>query len=241
MLSFMPQDVLVLLIVFFAAFVRATVGFGDALLSVPLLTLLIGLDNAAPLVGLISVSTALLMSGLSWRKMDVRSVLPLLAAAVVGIPIGVFVLRNLGGAWLIHVLGVFLALFGVYRLVRPDVPGITHPALAPVLGFIAGMFGGAFNISGPFAVLYGSLRRWPPEVFRASLQGYFIVTSLTIAASQGVAGLWTTHTWSLYAFALPLTFTAIFIGNALLRRVPSERLERLISVAVVVLGITLIV
>ena len=237
----MPSDVFVLLVLFFAALVRSTVGFGDALLSVPLLTLLIGLDNAAPLVGLISVSTALLMSGLSWRKMDVRSVLPLLAAAVVGIPVGVFFLRNVRGAWLIHVLGVFLALFGVYRLLRPNVPGVTHPALAPVLGFVAGMFGGAFNISGPFAVLYGSLRRWPPEVFRASLQGYFIVTSLTIAASQGIAGLWTTRTWTLYAFALPLTFTAIFIGNVLARRVPSERLERFISVAVVVLGVTLVI
>ena len=237
----MPRDVVVLSIVFFAALVRSTVGFGDALLSVPLLTLLIGLDHAAPLVGLISVSTALLMSGLSWRKMDVRSVLPLLAAAVVGIPIGVFFLRQVGGGWLIHVLGGFLTVFGVYRLLRPDVPGITHPMLAPALGLLAGMFGGAFNISGPFAVLYGSLRRWPPEVFRASLQGYFIVTSLTIAASQGLAGLWTARTWALYAFALPLTFTAILIGNALTRRVPSERLERLISVAVVVLGVTLIV
>ena len=237
----MPQDILVLLIVFFAALVRSTVGFGDALLSVPLLTLLIGLDNAAPLVGLISVSTALLMSGLSWRNMDFRSVLPLLAAAVVGIPIGVFFLRSVGGTWLIHVLGVFLALFGVYRLLRPNVPGITHPALAPVLGFVGGMFGGAFNISGPFAVLYGSLRRWPPEVFRASLQGYFIVTSLTIATSQGIAGLWTARTWTLYAFALPLTFTAILAGNALANRVPSERLERLISLTVVILGVTLII
>ncbi len=237
----MTQDVAVLFVIFFAAFVRATVGFGDALLAVPLLTLMIGLDSAAPLVGLISVSTALLMSGLSWREMDVRSILPLLSAAVVGIPVGVFLLRNVEGAWLIRVLGVLLVGFGVYRLARPDVPGITHPALAPVLGFFAGIFGGAFNISGPFAVLYGSLRRWPPEVFRASLQGYFIVTSLTIAASQGLAGLWTVRVWELYGFALPLTFAAIFAGNALAQRVKGARLERLISVAVALLGLTLLV
>ena len=76
----------VLLIVTLAAFVRATVGFGDALIAMSLLVSVIGLETATPLVGLTGVSTALLMLTLSWQKVDVRSIAPFLAASAVGIP-----------------------------------------------------------------------------------------------------------------------------------------------------------
>ena len=231
---------LVLLIVTVAAFVRATVGFGDALLAMPTLALVTDLSTATPLVGLISVSTAAIMLLLSWQALDLHSVLPLLAATVVGIPVGVVVLRRLEGEGLIIVLGVLLVGFGLYRLARPNLPGVRHPALTFTLGLLSGLFGGAYNISGPFVVLYGGLRGWSPEVFRASLQGYFIVSSLIIAASHGVFGLWTGEVWRLYGFALPLTVAAILTGNALANRVPKKGLERLITAAIIVLGIMLI-
>ena len=119
-------------------------------------------------------------------------------------------------------------------------PALRHPVLTFGLGVLSGIFGGAYNVSGPVAVLYGGLRRWPPEVFRASLQGYFIATSLLIATSHGVTGLWSAQVWRLYAFALPLTAAAIFAGHKLAKRVPQGRLERLIDVAIVLLGLTLI-
>ena len=231
---------LILLIVTLAAFVRATVGFGDALLAMSLLVFVTDLGTATPLVGLLGVSTAALMLLLSWQAVEIRSLVPLLGAVAIGTPFGVLLLKRLEGDGLITVLGVLLALFGVYRLTRPTLPGIRHPALTLTLGLLAGLFGGAYNVSGPFAVLYGGLRGWSPETFRASLQGYFIVSSVVIAVSQGVGGLWTREVWRLYGFALPLTLAAILLGNALAQHVPTKGLERLITVAIIVLGITLV-
>ncbi len=237
----MPSaDLAVLLIVTLAAAVRATVGFGDALIAMSLLVLVVGLETATPLVGLLGISNAVIMLFLSWQKIDMRSILPFLGASAVGIPLGAFLLTRLSGDGLIVTLGVVLVAFGLFKLTRPALPALRHPALTFVLGVISGLFGGAYNVSGPVAVLYGGLRRWPPEVFKASLQGYFIVTSLLIATSHGVAGLWTQEVWRLYVFAVPLTAAAIFAGHKFAKRVPQRGLERLINVAIVLLGFTLI-
>ena len=140
MIAMSFDDTAVLLVLTLAAFVRATVGFGDALIAMPLLTLLVGLEVATPLVGLVSVSTAAVMLASSWREVDLRSIAPFLAATAVGVPIGVLTLARLEGALLITGLGILLVAFGVYKLLGPDLPAVRHPALTVGLGLLAGLF-----------------------------------------------------------------------------------------------------
>lgn len=236
-----PADLVALLVLAGAAFVRASFGFGDAVLAMPLLTLVLGLGTATPLVGLASFAMTLLMLGLSWRSVDVRAVLPFLAVAAVGIPLGVQLLQRVEGVWLVGALGAFLIAFGLYRLARPHMPRLQHPLLTVGLGLLSGLFGGAYNTSGPFAVLYGSLQRWSPTEFRANLQGFFVVTSALIAFSQGASGLWTERVWALFIAALPLMAVAVLVGNRLTRRLSGARFERLLNGALVALGIALLV
>ncbi|HEX7005274.1 MAG TPA: sulfite exporter TauE/SafE family protein [Trueperaceae bacterium] len=237
----MPTDTaLVLLILFGSSFVRSLVGFGDALLAMPLLLLVVGLDVAVPLVGLVAVVVAVILLSLNWREVEFRSLGPLLATALLGAPIGVLLVKSLEGEWLIHALGVLLILFGGYRLIGPRLPEVRHPALTLPLGLLSGIFGGAYNVSGPFALLYAGLRGWSPRVFRASLQGFFIVTSAAIAVSQGVAGFWTPQVWNLFLLSLPLVVTANLGGHLLASRVPSTWLERLISTGIALIGVALV-
>ncbi len=56
-----PQTPGVLLVVFFAVFVRAIFGFGDVLVSVPILTLMVGPRMAVPLMGMVGATNALLI------------------------------------------------------------------------------------------------------------------------------------------------------------------------------------
>ncbi len=240
MLAMSFDDTAVLFVLTFAALVRATAGFGDALIAMPLLALLVGLEVATPLVGLVSVSTAVVMLLSSWQEVDLRSIAPFLAATAVGVPLGVWMLARLESAFLITGLGVLLIALGLYKLLGPDLPAARHPFFTVGLGLLAGLFGGAFNISGPVAVLYGGLRRWPPAVFRASLQGFFIVISTVIALSHGVAGLWSERVWQLYGAALPLTLAAIFAGSLVADKLLKRQLERLINVVVILSGVVLI-
>jgi uncharacterized membrane protein YfcA len=229
-----------LLIIFLAALVRSTFGFGDAVLALPLLALLLGLTTATPLVTLLSFTLAVGILLTSWREVAFRAILPLVAAAAVGIPIGVLVLTRVEGVWLLRGLGLFLIAFGLYRTLRPTLPKVEHPLLAVVLGFLGGVLGGAYGTNGPPAVLFGSLRRWPPETFRATMQGYFLITLAAILIGHALGGLWSAEVWRLYGLSLPLVAVAVVLGRALNRRIPTDRFVRAVDLTLIGLGVLLL-
>jgi uncharacterized membrane protein YfcA len=237
----MLQEIVVLLIMFVAALMRTTFGFGNALIAMPLLLLWLPLPIASPLVALASFTLAIAMLSSSWQHVDWSALRPLLLTVALGIPLGVFVLRQLESDWLLPALGLLLAGFGLYRLFRPQLPAFKHPILTIGLGLLGGLFGGAYNTHGPPAILYGSMRRWSPEVFRASLQAYFLVTYALIMISHALSGLWTGQVGWLYLVSLPSVPLAVAVGYILTRRLSVERFEKLLNVALIGLGVTLMV
>ena len=85
------------------------------------------------------------------------------------------------------------------------------------------MLGGAYGMNGPPLVVYGTLRRWSPERFRATLQGYFLPASLIGMAGYWAAGLWTPRVSRYYLLSLPAVLLAIPLGRAMNRRLDAQR------------------
>jgi hypothetical protein len=110
-----------------------------------------------------------------------------------------------------------------------------------VTGFIAGILGGAYNTNGPPVVIYGMLRRWDPEKFRATLQGYFLPTGLAILISHGLAGMWTKQVIHLYLYSLPAIIAAVLIGGKVNQLIPKGKFDKIIYGFLVAIGILLII
>lgn len=227
-------------IVFAAALVRASLGFGDALLAMPLLGMLVGFPVATPLMGIVAptISSLILLS--DWQKVDWRVNGHLIAATILGIPFGLLLLRFAPEVWVKGLLGGLLILFGLFRLVNLPTPELRRRRFAYAFGFVAGILGAAYNTNGPPVVVYGSLRRWSPERFRATLQGYFFPTGLLIMLGQAASGLWSFQVFRLYLYSLPFVLLAIWIGGLLNRRIATGQFERIIFTALVVFGVLLI-
>ena len=156
--------------VFLSTFVRATFGFGDALIAMPLLALIIDIRTATPLVALVGNTIALLIFWKTWRSIHLKSAWKLVSSAVLGVPIGILLLKTAYVARIKFILGVVIIAFSVFELVRPKFH-LEGEGKSPFLfGFLGGILGGAYNTGGPPVVIYGTLRRFPPDVFRATLQ-----------------------------------------------------------------------
>jgi uncharacterized membrane protein YfcA len=236
-----PLILPVLTILFLSTLTRSTFGFGDALVAMPLLTLLIGIKIASPLVALFSTTIALVIVGGNWRSIDLKAAWRLILASLVGIPFGLMLLKLAPEAFVKGILGGLLILFGLYNLSRPVLPALDQPGWAYGFGFVAGVLGGAYNTNGPPVVIYGAMRRWLPTRFRATLQGYFVPTGGLIAISHGLGGLWSYEVLRLYLLALPLVLIAIFLGGKLNRRFPPGRFEKFLYLALILLGLLLII
>ena len=235
-MSLTTTILLAVLILFVSTFVRSALGFGDALLAMPLLALLFGVRVATPLVAFAASTITLVILFRHWRSVDVRSTWRLVVASLAGIPFGLLLLKYAPEAYVKTALGVLLALYGIYGLVAPRLPVVRGERLAYAFGFVAGVLGGAYNTNGPPVVVYGALKGWPPEYFRATLQGCFVLTGLMILVGHGLAGLWTPQVLRLYAFSLPAIMLAIFAGERLNRRLPRETFSRVVYAFLVVMG-----
>ena len=222
--------VLVLAILWLSAFVRSAVGFGDALLAMPLLAMLVGLPVATPLVAFMGLALSIMILATSWRQVDLRNFWRLLVAASIGIPVGILLLRGADERVVSLLLGVLLMGYGAFSLWRPDLPTLHSEAWAFPFGFAAGILGSAYNTGGPPVVIYGSMRRWPPPLFRATLQGFFLFSNILVLIGHGVAGLWTREVMLLVLISLPVLVTAVFAGAVVNRRIPAVQFARVVYV-----------
>jgi uncharacterized membrane protein YfcA len=91
-------------------------------------------------------------------------------------------------------------------------------------------------MNGPPLVVYGSLRRWSPQHFRATLQGYFLPASLLGMGGYWLAGLWTRAVTRDYLWSLPLALAAIFLGRAINRRMAGRSFLRFVHVGLLMVG-----
>ena len=83
---------LVLAIIFLATVIRSAFGFGEALVAVPLLSLVIPVEIAVPVAVLISITVALVVVVQDWRKVHVKSAGWLVFATLFGTPFGLWLL-----------------------------------------------------------------------------------------------------------------------------------------------------
>jgi hypothetical protein len=237
----------VLLVVFVASLVRSVFGFGEALIAVPLLALILPVQVAAPLAVLLSITIAAVVVVEDWRKIHVRSTGWLLAPTMIGIPLGVWLLRSAHQDVVKAVLAVVILLFSGYFLVsefvgrRPlHLERDSHGWLLGC-GFLAGVLGGAYGMNGPPLVIYGSMRRWSPQHFRATLQGYFLPASVVAMAGYAISGLWTAEVTHYFLLSLITAVPAIFLGGVINRRLRGDAFLRYVHMGLVCVGIVLLV
>ena len=230
----------VISILFISTAVRSAFGFGDALVGVPLLALVMPVTVAAPLSVLVSITIATLVLLQDWRHIHVRGAASLLVATLFGIPIGLFLLTHAPEAVVKAVLGALIAGFSLYSL-RSHHARLSHDRWAWPFGFVAGILGGAYAMNGPPVAIYASLRRWQPVQFRATLQGYFLPASVAGMVAYWTAGLWTPAVSRFYVVSLPAVVIAILTGRVVNRRIRAEHFSNYIYVGLLAIGMILLV
>jgi uncharacterized membrane protein YfcA len=230
----------VLGVIFLATLIRSVFGFGEALIAVPLLAFAIPVEVAAPLATLVSITVAAVVVLQDWHKVHLASAWRLVLATFVGIPLGLLLLVTVDERPIKALLAVVLLAFAASRLLGQGRAELKDDRLAWLFGLAAGVLGGAYGMNGPPLVVYGTLRRWSPEHFRATLQGYFLPASLAGMAGYALAGLWTREVTRDYLLALPPTFAAIVLGRAINRRMDPRRFVGAVHLALVAIAALLL-
>ncbi|HSY01121.1 MAG TPA: sulfite exporter TauE/SafE family protein [Acidobacteriaceae bacterium] len=233
----------VLLIVFVATLIRSAFGFGEALVAVPLLTLFIPLKVAAPLAVLLSITIAGIVVVQDWKKIHFASAGWLILATLPGLPLGLLLLTSSHQTLVKSALGGFILIFSIWSFIgrTPLELRRDHRGWLAACGFCAGILGGAHGMNGPPLVIYGSMRRWSAQHFRATLQAYFLPASVLVMAGYWMDGLWVRAVTHDYLLSLPVMLPAVFLGRFINHRLRGDVYLKCIYVGLACVGALLIV
>lgn len=232
----------VLAVILLATLIRSTFGFGEALVAVPLLALRIPIAVAAPVAVLVSVSIAALIVAQDWRHIEVRSASWLIVSALLGIPLGLLLLTRASDHTVRLLLGIVIVAFSLYSLGARTRLHLENDHLAWLIGagFCSGILGGAYGMNGPPLAIYGALRQWSPQRFRATLQGYFLAASLAGLAGYAAVGLWRPPVTRYFLLSLPCVLVGVVAGRWLNSHLRGDRFFQLIYGGLIVTGAILI-
>lgn len=209
---------LVVVSAFIAGCARGFSGFGGALIFVPLASAAVGPQLAAPLLLVIDGLLSLGMLPNGWRQANRREVFTMAAGAIVGVPVGTAVLAMAPTTvvrWAICAVVLIMLLFLISGWRYRQAP---RPAFTVGVGVLAGLFGGAAQISGPPVVAYWLGGANPAGQVRANLVLYFAVASVITAVTYLGAGLLTLEVLTLALVTGPTYGIGILIGASLFGR-----------------------
>ena len=225
-----------------ATLVRSTFGFGESLVAVPLLALVVPLEVAVPLSVMLSVLVAAIAIVQDREQTQLASAAWLVGSSLVGIPVGLAVLVYANPTVTRVVLGSVIVAYGAYSLVvQPRVHlARDHRAWLVACGIVSGVLGGAYGLNGPPLVVYGNLRRWTPQQFRATLQAYFLPASMIGLAGYALRGLVDARVVRMFALTLPATLPAVFVGRWLNGRFSATSFFRYVFAGLIAIGATLV-
>jgi len=233
--------------------VQTIAGFGSALIIMPILTQFLGVQTAASVMALVGATVTVAVLYQNWQGLQWREAARLLSGSVIGIPLGTLALKLLPAAPVVAFLGVVLLAYGCYALatargamIRPEKPepasasALAENVTGSLVGFCAGLLGGAYATDGPPLVVYGSIKHWPKHSFRSILQACFLVDGVLIVVCHGAGGLVTRDVFTYCLYGIPGMALGLVTGTLLDRRIDHALFHRVLLWLIMVLGAALL-
>jgi len=168
------------LILFVGSAVQGVLGFGFGMLSMSFVVMLFPtefpMQKAVPLV----TGYALLINSALVYRLRASVVLgglrPILLGGLMGVPMGVMLLKRVDEGPLLLTLGVVMIVHVAWALRQADPSALNPGRLWAVLaGCCAGALGASLGTAGPPVVMYGSTKPWDKNQLRGTLQAFFLV------------------------------------------------------------------
>lgn len=230
----------VVIVVFLAALVQVTAGFGFSLTAVPLLAIAVDTRTASMLAAVLSLATSSVQAVQGRADVVWPVARRLWASALVGMPIGLLLFARADERALQLFLGVTTLVLVVLLLRRFD---LSHAGrhVDLVAGAAAGVLTTSLNTNGPPLVFLLQGRGLDPWQFRATITTVFTLVGVIGLAGRAAVGGFTSEVLIACAVAPVPLLTGMFSGFRLRRHLDPERFRRLVMALLAVAAISAVV
>jgi uncharacterized membrane protein YfcA len=228
---------------FAAALITGLAGFAFGIVAAAVWLHFLAPAQAAALI----VAFGLIVQGVSvWklrRAINWPRLAPFLIGGVIGVPIGGEILRWTAPGDLRIAIGAILVLFSLYNLSRPSLVSAARVGVLAdgTVGVVNGVIGGSTGLAGIAAVIWCSLRGWPPAEQRAVFQPSGVVVFAATALWLGSTGMIQPDTLALFLIGLPVLAVGTWAGLKLFGKLDDQAFRRIVLVLLLISGLSLVI
>ena len=220
--------------------IKGLVGFGNPVLTAPLLSL--ALDNSviSPSGLLIDGPTNAWISWRNRRSIEWKMILPLTASCLLGVIPGTMLLK-LSLPWVIKaILGVFVTAIGIEMATRGQrKAAVGRPGFQYVVAFISGIFAGLYGIN-LLIVAYLERTSRDHSAFKGSMCILFLAENIFRLVMYLVTGIFTVESLWVTLFTIPGAVLGLWIGTRLESRISEKNANRAVILLFLLSGISIL-
>lgn len=226
-------------IVLLAAAAQAVTGFGFALIAVPLITTVTDPRTAVVAATIAGIALTVSVAVRERRYARWSAVGWLVASSLLGMPLGLLLLRLAPAALLTVLIGI-----GVTGCALLLWRGLRLPDRRPVVlavGLCAGTLSTSTGTNGPPLVAAFQAMGLPRRTFRATLSAIFAVNGVASVVGFAATGQATPTTWTIGLLGVPAVVLGWWLGNHIFHRVDEALFRRILLGALFAGGILILV
>jgi len=236
-----PLTILILIFaVSFGFFVQTIVGFASNLVALPILLFVLPFQEAIALMSIYLFIFSAVTIYKYWEDIDKKIVIELAIGSLIGLALGIYLLKFGNPIVIKKGFGVFLIAYVIYQYVKkPSVPS-RLPALGLLFGFAGGIISGLYNSGGSALVIYINNKLKNGKIIRATLIGSLGIVNfvrIPILISSKIL-TWEIFTKSL--FILPFFFLSLYLGHKTHAKIPEALFKHILMILLAMSGISLI-
>jgi uncharacterized membrane protein YfcA len=219
-------------VAFVSGTARGFSGFGSALIFMPLASSIADPRLVAALLLIIDFVAAAPMVPNAWQKADRRATAIMAIGALIGVPIGTYLLTRLEPVTTRWIISVFVFALLLLLLSGWRYRGKDHAPIAVGVGGLAGFCSGLAQTGGPPIVGYWLGRPIPSVIARANIVLFFGASDIFSAVSYAATGLITLDAIKFALVVGPVYGIGVWFGASLFGKA-SETVFRAICYALI--------
>lgn len=238
--DFSSDLIIFMVATFVAALVNGVAGFAFGLIASAIWLHVITPAQSAALIAAFAIIIQIVSLWKFRHAIQLPRLMPFLIGGVLGIPLGVYVLRWASAAHMRVFVGTALVAFSVYSLLRPKLPKVEGGAAADgAVGVASGFLSGSTGLAGIPVVVWSSVRGWSRDEQRAVMP----VAGLVFVATLiwfGANGMLTSATGRLFLWGLPPLAVGTWIGLKLYGKLNEATFRSVVLVLLLLSGLALL-
>ena len=205
--------IVIALIIGLGSFTQGLTGFGLALVSVPLLSLVVDVKQAIPIAGIFGWLVTFPIVFKMKQHIQWSVGLALFIGSLPGSFLGANLLKLLPSSVILISMGIVLILASIYSLSSKNTLFRSPSKLVSlIVGFFSGSLGAAVGEPGPPVIAYTSMLPWTKDQTKSTLVFFFMLQMIGANLGFYSKGLLTSEVLTYIMKAFPMFVVGLMCG-----------------------------